>query len=193
MSTVIGIDPGATGALCVYNTDSGIVAMHDMPTWNQQIGKRKRKRIDPVALDDLFKLFAMLGAQLVVIEDVMGRGNQMGGAAFSYGIGVLDTVAMYSGIPVEKVTPQTWKKLMNVKGKSKADDSAIIQKANALFPNDVQRFKGPRGGHKVDRAEAAMMALYGVRHILHNEGAGATYSEIQQAYKNTKLGITGGR
>lgn len=192
MATVAGIDPGASGALCVYNSDTGIVAMHDMPTWMQQIGKKKRKRVDPVALDDLFKLFAMLGVELVVIEDVMGRGNEIGGAAFSYGIGVLDTVAMYSGIPVEKVTPQVWKKMLNVKGKSRADDSAIIQKANALFPDNRDMFKGVRGGNKVDRAEAAMMALYGVRHILHNVGSGATYSEVQRAYSDRKLGITGG-
>lgn len=185
MTTVVGIDPGASGALAVYNVDEErITGMHDMPVWNMMVGRKKRKRIDPIGLDDLFKLFAMVGASLIVIEDVGGRGNEIGGAAFSYGIGVLDTVAMYSGIPVEKVSPQTWKKLMNVKGKTKANDDEIMAKAYALFPAQRELFQGARGGKKVDRAEAAMMALYGARHILQNQGAGHTMDEIIRSQRN---------
>ena len=168
------------------------MSVDDMPTWNQLIGKKKRRRVDPVAMDDLFQTYKLMGASLVVIEDVAGRGNQMGGAAFSYGIGVLDTVAMYSGIPVEKVTPMTWKKALNVPGKSRADDSAILKRANELFPNHRDLFKGKRGGKLIDRAEASMIALFGARFILHTLDDGMTHNEIKALKNKRKLGLTGG-
>ena len=72
----------------------------------------------------------------------------------------------YSNIIIETVTPMTWKAYMRVPGKTKADDSAIMARADELFPEDRHLFRGPQGGKKLDRAEAAMIARYGADHLL---------------------------
>ena len=89
--------------------------------------------------------------------------------------------AFYSGIVIETVPPQTWKQLMNVPGKSKADDSAIMARADELFPVDRDKFRGDRGGKRVDRAEAAMIAKFGGDHILPTFNPNASIAELYKA------------
>ncbi len=165
MTVILGIDPGAHGALALYDTTTLRLAspVQDMPTWFQQIGKTKRLRIDAIAIADLFEMYPLLGVELIVMEAVGGYGKQPGSAGFvfGYGVGMIYMAAVYSRIPIETVPPAIWKKQMNVPGKAKADDTAILARANELFPVDRDQFKGVRGGPKIDRAEAAMIAKYG--------------------------------
>jgi len=46
---VLGIDPGATGALAIVE-DLALVALHDMPTFEVTRGKGKRREVDVRAL-----------------------------------------------------------------------------------------------------------------------------------------------
>lgn len=170
MSIVVGIDPGATGALALYDTDTKrIIAMHDMPVWYQVVSNKKRKRLDPIAIADLFDTFELMGAELIVMEAVGGRPRQSATHAFTfgYGVGMLYMAAIYSRIIIETVPPGHWKKVMNVPGKTKADDTAIMYRADEMFPEDREMFRGVNGGKKIDRAEAAMMAKFGAEYILH--------------------------
>lgn len=170
MTYVLGIDPGSSGAFAVYDTDTRALVgqIEDTPVWYQTVGKRKRKRLDALAVADLFELYEMLGVGLIVMEAVGGRKSQNTAHAFTfgYGVGVLYMAAFYSGIPIETVPPQTWKQILRVPGKAKADDSAIIARADELFPADREQFRGARGGMQIDRAEAAMIAKFGGDHIL---------------------------
>lgn len=172
MSIVLGIDPGAKGAFAMYDTVSRTIAgrIEDMPTWYQLVGKKKRLRIDAVAVMELAATFEMIGVELAVMEAVGGRGNQPGssGFVFGYGVGLVYMSLIASRIPIETVAPQTWKRLLNVPGKEKADDTAILARADEMFPEARAQFRGPRGGKMLDRAEAAMLARYGADHILPN-------------------------
>lgn len=165
MTIVLGIDPGASGAFALYDTATLRLAgdIVDMPTWFQQVGRNKRLRLDPIAIAEYFDNLTYLNVELIVMENVGGRAKQSASAAytFGYGTGMLYMAAIYTRIPIETVLPQTWKKQLNVPGKQKADDSAIMARANELFPHDRAQFYGARGGKRVDRAEAAMMAKYG--------------------------------
>lgn len=165
MTLILGIDPGAHGALATYDTATNRLSgpVLDMPTWHQQIGRTKRLRIDAVELAEMFDMFALMGIELIVMEAVGGYGNQPGSAGFTfgYGVGMVYMAAIYSRIPIETVTPSVWKQMMNVPGKKKATDDAIMQRANELFPHDRVHFQGKRGGKLIDRAEAAMIAAYG--------------------------------
>ncbi len=187
MSLVLGIDPGHSGAFAVYDTDAQRIAtMDDMPTWYQTVTKqRKRPRIDALAVADYFDTFEMMGVALIVLEAVGGRPSQGAGAAyvFGYGVGLLYMAGIYSRIPIETVPPATWKKLMGIQGKGKADDSAIMQRANELFPLDRDKFLTPRGGKRVDRAEAAMLAKYGGDYVLRTMGT-TTDIENRLSYRN---------
>lgn len=167
MALVVGVDPGSRGALAIYCSESRrLVDVSDMPTWQQLVGKNTRARVDILALSELFDGYDLLGVKLTMIEEVGGRAKQGNMFAFGYGVGLLYAAAFFSGIPFETVPPATWKQRMRVPGKSKADDSAIMAKANEMFPLDRDKFRGPKGGKRVDRAEAAMIAKYGADHVL---------------------------
>lgn len=175
----------------MYDTESRALVgeVYDMPIWYQTVGKRKRKRVDAMAIADLFDEFEVMGVELVVMEAVGGRKGEGGSGSFvfGYGVGVLYMAAFYSGIVIETVPPQTWKQVLNVPGKSKADDSAIMQRANELLPKDRHKFKGPRGGMKLDRAEAGMIAKFGGDIILDTLNPNADV-ELRLAYANADTG-----
>lgn len=170
MTLVLGIDPGSSGAFAVYDTATRrlVGPVQDLPVWYQTVGKAKRKRVDVLALADMFDEYEVMGVSLAVMEIVGGRGGQsaVAGFAFGYTVGVTYMAIFYSGIVIETVPPQTWKQMMNVPGKTKADASAIIARADECFPYDRAQFRGPQGGKLVDRAEAAMIAKFGGDFIL---------------------------
>lgn len=192
MTLVLGVDPGGTGAFAVYCTETRrLVSVEDMPVWFQAVGKRKRKRVDALALADMFDVYEMMGVELVVMEAVGGRTGQgaAAGFVFGYGVGLIYMAALYSRIVIETVPPASWKKVMNVPGKQAADDSAIIARADELFPHDRHNFRGERGGKKVDRAEAAMLAKFGADFVLHTlDPLKANDVELKLAYKKADTG-----
>jgi len=172
MTYILGIDPGANGAFVIYDDETRrIVEVKPMPTWNAQVGKGTRKRVDALALADMFDMYQVHGVNLAVLEAVGGRGKQPGSAGFvfGFGVGLVYMCLVYSRIPIETIAPQTWKAFMRVPGKMKADDTAILQRAGELFPHDRDHFYGPRGGKNVDVAEAAMLAMFGGDHILKSQ------------------------
>lgn len=190
MSLVLGVDPGNGGAFAVYDTDMGrLLSVEDMPIWYQAIGKRKRPRVDALALADQFDTYEMMGVTLCVMEAVGGRPRQSASAAFvfGYGVGLIYMAGLYSRIPLETVPPANWKKLMNIPGKGKADDTAILARADELFPNDRHLFRGSQGGKKIDRAEAAMLAKFGGDYVLRTMGQ-VPDAEDRLAYRNADTG-----
>lgn len=169
MVLVLGVDPGQNGALAVVDSDTGrVVWVDDVPVWYQAVGKKQRKRIDALAVADLFDTYELMGVSLIIMEAVGGRTGQSASAGFvfGYGVGLIYMAGLYSRIPIETVSPMMWKKVMNVPGKAKADDSAIMARADELFPHDRDKFRGPRGGKMIDRAEAAIIGLFGARTVL---------------------------
>lgn len=189
MTFIAGIDPGTSGAVAVYSTESkGIVSMEDLPTWFETVGKKKRKRIDRIALMDMFEGLQMLGVELVVIEAVAARPRQSGMFAFGYGVGLLHMSVMYSKIMLETVPPSNWKKLLNVKGKSQGGDDDIIQRADELFPHDRHHWRGPKNGLLVDRAEAAMLAKFGGDHVWPSMQPVTTDDQLKQMYYKAETG-----
>lgn len=172
--SVIGVDPGGTGALAHYDIAANTLDVEDMPIWNMAIGKGKtRKRIDAVALLEYFEVKKMQGVQLVMIEAVGGRPKQSASNAFvfGYGVGLIYMACVACRLPIETVPSQTWKKLMRVPGKGKRQaeklgrtpkevEGMIVQRADELYPESRGLWRGPRGGYRLDRAEAAILARY---------------------------------
>lgn len=193
MTLVAGIDPGTSGAIAVYNTETmRIIAMYDIPVYHQTVGKKKRKRVDAVALVELFEFLGLLGVEFVVLEAVGGRPRQSAscGFVFGYTVGLLYMACMYKKLMVETVPPGTWKKILNVPGKTKGGDEDIIARADELFPHDRELWRGTRGGKKVDRAEASMMAKFGGDFVLPTMGpvAHTIDAELELAYRKADTG-----
>lgn len=192
MTLVAGIDPGTNGAIAVYDTDTRLIThMEDMPFWFQSIGKKKRKRVDPVALVETFEVLQFMGVELVVLEAVGGRPRQSASAGFVFGytVGLIYMAVIQSGIMLETVPPSQWKKLLNVPGKAKAEDDDIMNRADELFPASRAMFRGEKGGKKVDRAEAAMLAKFGGDYVLRTvQNTPGQDVEFKLAYRNAETG-----
>lgn len=162
----MGVDPGRSGAIAYYDTQTRkiIGEIVDIPFWYQIMSnKKKRKRVDVIGLADIFDMSALFGVDLIVLEEVGPRPKESPVASFSfgYGVGVIYTCAIYTGCPIDTVPPAAWKQMMAVRGKARADDTAIVQRADEMFPDRRRDFRGPRGGLRLDRAEACMIAKFG--------------------------------
>lgn len=155
MSTIIGIDPGTKGAICLIGDD--VFKVFDTPTLTIKINRTNRKVVDINALCGLFlSLNNDHYVDHVFIEKVHAvKGNGVV-ASFSlgYAYGVINSMIHEYNWPHTLVTPQTWRKAMKVpKGK---DGSRL--RASQLLPKAAHLWKAK---NKHDRAEAALIALYG--------------------------------
>jgi len=145
----LGIDPGLEGALAFLDP-SGVLEIHDMPTF--AVTKSKRKEyVDLWAVRDLVRGRAIVHTYL---EEV-GSSPQMGVvSAFSFGGGYFGVqgVIISHDIALTTVRPGIWKTRM----RAPADKKQSVSRAKALFPHCSELI-----GKKDGRAEAAMLALFG--------------------------------
>ena len=97
---IIGIDPGYKNAAYSLFIDGGL----------EEIGNLATKE-DPITEDKVKSLFDRVQPDVVVIENVHSSPKQGVTSAFNFGwsIGLIDGVAIGSGIEVVLVTPQKWK------------------------------------------------------------------------------------
>lgn len=202
MTIVAGIDPGTSGAVALYDTDTRrIIGVYDIPTWFESVGKKKRKRIDTIALMELFELLCVMGVELVVLEAVGGRPGQSASAGFVFGytVGLIFMSSMYSKIMVETVPPQHWKKIMRVPGKARTKSKEekkqaqgdIIKRVAELFPSDYEKFQGPKGGYYMDRADAALLAKFGGDTLYPAMTRGSVKREDQELHLAYRRADTG--
>lgn len=189
MTLVVGVDPGINGAMAMYDARTcRLVKLDDMPTWSMPVGKRVRTRVDAVDLANYFETAKLLGVDCVVIEAVGGRPRQSAssGFVFGYTVGLIYMSCIACRLHIETVPPDQWKKLLSVKGKGRANEDAIMARADELFPDDRNMFRGPQGGRKLDRAEAAMLAYFGAKHCITNPYV--KDPEMTGVYRNADTG-----
>ncbi len=171
---IIGIDPGVSGAIGLITADARFVDVHDIPTMlanktgnKQQVNVAELVRIlrsmlleNPDVRCIMERVTAMPSA-----PGANGERRGMGAAsAFSFGKGVghIEGVLAALGIPVEFVTPQQWKKALNLP----SDKEVARAMAQSIYPN------APLGRKKhAGRAEALLIARwYANRHTPHVSG-----------------------
>ena len=149
--TVIGIDPGLSGAIARPMPD-GSVDVWDMPT----ITVRDKRRIDGYALRDL--LVAAGPVDMVVVEHVQGvQGSGATGAfTFGEGFGLLQGLLIGLDRPHMLVRPQAWTKALGVG----SDKGAHRQMAQRLYPASASMFARVKDD---GRADAALLAHWWIR------------------------------
>lgn len=181
MALVLGIDPGHKGALAIYG--DGMMIVDDMPIFHMTIGKKKRPRIDAVALQDALEAAKAIGVELAVLEAVGGRPKQSASAGFvfGYGVGMVYMGLVQAKIPIETISPQVWKKIMRVP----VDEDGIQKRADEVFPDHRSLLRGPKGGVRDGRIEAAFLAKFGHDKIL---GTLRPDAELRLVYQNADTG-----
>ena len=152
MSVVLGIDPGATGALAFYSVDDLLV--WDMPVHEITKGKSKRKRFDPYGFSHIINQIPDI--KHAVIEQVSAQPGNGAAAAFTYGwmCGGLEACLACMEIPYTYVAPQKWKKQMACP----KDKDGARMRASQLMPEHSHLWKLKKHD---GRAEAALIAKYG--------------------------------
>ena len=152
---VLGIDPGLSGALAMYN-ECGLQDIYEIPT-AKSTGRGREVLWSKLnqEWDDRFLL-----AEHVFLERVMSRPGEGVSSAFKFGLvfGGLRGMIAAKLIPITLVTPSVWMKEMEVGRGSK---EASVIRAEQLFPSHASQFRGPKGGKRDGAAEASLIAKYG--------------------------------
>ena len=145
----IGIDPGNTGAIAVIDDTNSVVELHDMPL----MANGKKQQVNPAALAEM--LAPWRGYAVVRVERVSAMPGQGVSSMFNFGMGfgVIQGVVAALGMPVELVTPQSWKKKANLIGKDKDNARTLAQQ---LYPSASLARKKDIG-----RADAILIARFG--------------------------------
>lgn len=149
MTTILGIDPGATGAIAQISPMVGV--------WRMPRSDR--------ALVDLLQMFDP-NTTRVYLERAQampgkaareGRGFETGTSMFSYGVGygVIRGILAARRLWYREVPANTWKADMGLWRKPKSES---IAKAKALFPEAIDQI-----GKSDGRAESLLIAEWGRR------------------------------
>jgi crossover junction endodeoxyribonuclease RuvC len=157
-SLVIGIDPGLHGALA-FRFERGLV-VHNMPIFEIARGGKKKHEVDPAGLAQLLESGLRSGTASAFVEQVGAMPGQGVTSMFAFGqsYGIILGVLAALRIPYTRVPPITWKKAMGVRGGKDASRA----RASELMPEDAATWKRVKDE---GRAEAALIALYGLRQL----------------------------
>ena len=144
----IGIDPGAKGSICLlfpYLHEAIFIATTDKP-----------KEI----LEKLEEVKREYDVRVIMIEDVHAIHGSAAGSSFSFGynVGVVNTIAVASGISTDRVTPKKWQKTVGVRAKGPAIKQDVASICDRLYPNVTIR--GIRGGLHDGKSDSLMIAHY---------------------------------
>lgn len=145
MTCIMGLDPGASGAVAFYYPEKPqLISAYDVPLVD--------KSINAAALYDLIRQY---GPDLAVVEIVHAMPKQGVSSSFNFGksygtaLGVIGALK----IPTCHVSPTRWKKYFGLSADKEEARALAISKWPAALHFRRKKDNG--------RAEAALLALYG--------------------------------
>lgn len=150
---ILAIDPGASGALCFFNTTDGVLDIVDMPTVEVKRGNKDKREISPAMLATEI---TRRQVDLVVLERVGAMPGQGVSSTYQFGrgVGMVEGVVSALRLPLQYVTPQRWQRDLNVRDGKDGNR----QRAAELFPAYAHLFARKKDD---GRADAALMAYWG--------------------------------
>ena len=149
MSFIIGIDPGISGAIAVFE-DGKLHDVFDMPTVEVASGKTTKRHISAAHLCEYLTRYEYDHA---VVEKVGAMPGQGVTSMFNFGrsAGLIEGCIVAKNIPHTYVTPATWTKAV---GRAAGKDASRMR-AMELFPAKADLFKRAKDD---GRADAALIA-----------------------------------
>ncbi len=152
--TIAGIDPGLDGAIALLNDAGEVVALEDMPTLMLPRGGKNKREIDVHALVGILSQ----PIDHCVVEQVNSMPKQGVASTFAFGkaYGIVIGILVARAVPMTLVVPRVWK---NATRTPSAKDGARAR-ASMLLPKAAHQWRLRKHD---GRAEAALLALYGLR------------------------------
>lgn len=153
---IVGIDPGLSGAIALYDSIEGTLEVHDMPVVEVTRNGKTKREVVAALVADVVAGKAVAAAYLERVGAMPGQGVT---SMFSLGrsVGVVEGVLGAYEIPVTIVPPKTWQKALNLRdGKDGSRERAM-----ALFPKHADLFKRKKDD---GRADATLIAFYGSKY-----------------------------
>jgi len=149
---ILGIDPGAKGALAFFDPKACTLDIIDMPTVQVKRNQKMKTEISPQMLVPIISARKPLAA---VIEKVGSRPGEAPSFAFQFGrgVGMLEGVLSALQIPLGYVSPQTWQKALN----TREGKDGNRQRAAELFPAYAHLFSRKKDD---GRADASLIAYW---------------------------------
>ena len=156
MSFIIGVDPGASGAVAILERDGDLVHVFEMPSVELIVNHKAKRRISPEMLAADLRLYSVK-ATIAYVEQVNAMPGQGVTSMFAFGqsFGIVQGVLAGLAIPTQLVPPGKWKKWHNL---SPSKDASRA-KAAALWPEMAGEFRRVKDDGK---AEAALIAHWGL-------------------------------
>lgn len=153
---ILGIDPGATGALALLDGET-LLDVLDMPVVEIVVSKKNRKIVSPTLVAETIKTLA---PDRIMLEKVGTRPGEGAVGAFSFGrsFGIVEGVIAALGVPMEYTYPAAWKRALGVP----ADKGGARNRAMALWPQAAKSFARVKDD---GRAEACLIALFAARSL----------------------------
>lgn len=157
--TIIGMDPGMSGAIAFLSESGELIGVEDMPIFTRirRVGGKDQKKnhVNVHVLGDMVRQHVADGSSAIIeLVGPMPRDGAMQAFQFGFGAGALHGVCGALGLSIRTATPQAWKKHF---GLLKADKGASRHLATRRFPARADLFKRVKDD---GRAEAVLIALY---------------------------------
>ena len=150
---IAGIDPGANGAIAVLDSENpDSVALLDLKKFSiyETTKWLRDKKINTVWLENVHSLYGMSA------KSNLSFGRNFGIALAIAKLGTSDGL-------IQQVTPKIWQKYIGVTVKGKAIKQEVAKIAQGLYSN--AELHGKKGGLLDGRADALMIAHYGLKHM----------------------------
>ena len=155
MKYIFGIDPGASGAIAILDSETGkLIDVIDMPTTELKVGGKTKHRVSPVFLQSELAFYADDAGAVVELVNAMPGQGVTSMFAFGEAFGIVRGVLAGMKVSTDLVQPAKWKRDLKVNpGK---DGSRAL--AAQTWPDKADFFKRVKDD---GRAEAALIALWG--------------------------------
>lgn len=169
MKYILGIDPGFSGALAIYDPiEHYVLAVQDMPlivpaadATSIMASHSRRSNIDPAKLASFVLTHSKL-IRIAVLERVNAAPDQGVVSMFRFGegFGMIQGVLATIGIRTILPMPAVWKASMAVT----ADKNSSISKCRYSFGDKFMAEKCPLKKHH-GRCEAILLAMFGAKSL----------------------------
>ncbi len=152
---IVGIDPGASGAVAFFDPQEGTLEIVDMPVMEVERSGKSKREINATLLTSIIDKQST-STTVAWLEKVGAMPGQGVSSMFQFGrsVGMVEGVLAAMYLPINYVTPQRWQKEVGVRG---GKDGARLR-AIELFPKHAHLFARKKDD---GRADAALIAWYG--------------------------------